>query len=455
MTDAPHMRVAIVGAGPAGLYAAAHLIEQRDLHIEVDLLDALPTPWGLVRSAVAPDHPEKKLIIDRYFQFILSHPQVRFFGNIRVGRDIGAEALSGLYTAVIYATGADGDMKLGIDGETLRGVWSAREFVAWYNGHPDFASLPVDLGSDRAVIFGNGNVALDAARILTRDPAHLARTEIADHALAALRRSRVKEVVIVGRRGHFESAYNCPELEEFAHIPEVDIVARGIDPSDLRHDEDLSDVARRKARILCELASRPSRAGNRKLIFQFHRAPLAFEGEDRVESVLLRDTRDVDGPPSRLTSGFVLRAIGYRGTPFPDLPFDETLGLIANRDGRVWNAKGPVTGVYVTGWIKRGCRGVIGTNKKCARQSVAHLLDDFTGGTLVPGRTNRDIALAAMTEAAPGIVQLDGWNRIDRAERIAGRPQGRPRIKLASREALLGVAAGIATAPELELRHEG
>lgn len=445
----PDLRVAVVGAGPAGLYAAAALVEHSDLYIEVDLFEALPTPWGLVRSGVAPDHPEKKMIIDRYFDFVLKHKQVRFIGNVAVGHDVTHEELSRHYSAILYSVGANGDARLNIPGEQLTGSWSAREFVSYYNGHPDFSQLPFDLSCRRVVIVGNGNVALDAARILVRDPKDLRRTEMADHALDLLEQSKIEEVVILGRRGPREAAYNCPELEEFAHIHEVDVVAHGIESRDLDTKRpDLVWGERRKIAILRDLLARPHTKGNRRLVFQFHTAPVSLEGTVRVEGVTVTGAAVSEGPEGRrqttLSAGLVLRAIGYRGTPFPGLPFDATRSVIRNDGGRVIVEEGkPVRGAYVAGWIKRGCRGVIGTNKRCARETVAALLDDFAVSRL-PAASCRPSS-EAIADRLPHAVFLAHWAAMDRTERLAGTADRRPRIKFTDRAALLAAGAAAAS----------
>ena len=447
-------RVAIVGAGPAGLYAAAHLLENCDTEVNVDLFERLPTPWGLVRAGVAPDHPEKKLIIDRQFDFYLKSPRVRFFGNVEIGLDITHAELTGLYDAVIYSVGADSDVRMGIPGETLPGSWAAREFVAFYNGHPDYGDLPFNFATGRAVVVGNGNVALDVARILTTDVTALARTDISDRALALLRGSAIQEVVILARRGPRHAAYNNPELEEFAHVKDVDISVEGIDTAELGREAAACETAqsRRKVETLRQLAGRPRRRGVRRIVFKFFRSPMSLTGVRRVEGVTMACNELAfdsagktgvrrTGRMEMLQTGLVLRAVGYRGAAFPGLPFDEQKGVIRNVGGRVADAGGIVPGVYTTGWIKRGCNGIIGSNKKCAQETTDHLLQDLQSSMPPPRRALQEGDIERLlSERKPDAVLLHNWSAIDRVERDAGRTAGRPRVKLTSRVDLLEAA---------------
>jgi ferredoxin--NADP+ reductase len=453
------IRVAVVGAGPAGLYAVEHLLEQGAVEAQIDLYERLPTPWGLVRAGVAPDHPEKKQVIDRQFAFFFKSPEVRFIGNVEVGSDVRHPELAEWYDAVIYTLGADGDTRMGIPGEELLGSWSAREFVAFYNGHPGYSNLGFDLSCKRAIVVGNGNVALDVARVLTMSTAELERTDIADNALALLRRSQIEEVVILGRRGHFQGAFHTPELEELEHLDGVDIVVDGEDmPGE--HDVALGEYdwgTRRKVRSLRRLVSRPTTAGNRRIVFRFLASPIELLGTTRVERVLVIRNhleRDESGrlnarateDQSVLDAGLVLRAIGYRGTPFPGLPFDERRGVIRNERGRVRDDHGAIPGVYVAGWIKRGCRGIIGSNKKCSGETVRCLLEDFQAGRLSRAGLSANEVAATITERKADVVFGSGWSAIDHAERAAGRPQGRPRVKITNADDLLRCAAGDPTA---------
>jgi ferredoxin--NADP+ reductase len=448
------LRVAVVGSGPAGLYAIEYLLEKQGIDVEVDLFERLPTPWGLVRAGVAPDHPDKKRVTDRQFDVLLKDSRVRFFGNVEVGRDIQPAELAVWYDAVVYAIGASTDVRMGIPGEKLPGCWAAREFVGFYNGHPDYSHLRFDLSCQRAIVIGNGNVALDVARILTMPVTELERTDIADHALQALHGSAIREVVILGRRGHLQGAFHNPELEELEHLEGVDVL---VDGDDLNGDrdvviEDADWETRRKVQTLRRLAARAPTPGHKHIVFRFLSSPVELLGRGKVEQVLVARNhleRDEQGQlharpteeESIIDAGLVLRAIGYRGTPFAGLPFDERRGVIANRAGRVVEHGVVMPGVYVTGWIKRGCKGIIGSNRKCARDTVAALFEDLDAGRLTFRAPHQQDALAFVRLRTPDAVTLGGWLEIDRQERNAGRAQHRPRVKLTENAELLAAAA--------------
>jgi ferredoxin--NADP+ reductase len=449
------LRVAVVGAGPAGMYAAGHLLEgpagtyldgrlQRltDRPTEVDVFDRLPTQWGLVRHGVAPDHPEKKLV-QTVFEATAARPGFRFFGNVEIGNHVHPQELSRWYDAVIYATGASGDMPLAVPGEELPGCLAARVFVAWYNGHPDYRDVDIDLSHERAVVVGNGNVALDVARILAMPISDLERTDIAPHALEVLRASQVREVVLLGRRGPVHGAFNYPELDELGELAGVDIVVNGEPPSD--HDVDRADqdaATRRKVATLRGYAERPIAGHRRAIVLRFLSSPVQVLGTDKVTGLVVSrnhlerdDSGHVRARPSgekeTLDTGLIIRAIGYSGTPLPGLPFDERRAVIPNVDGRVVNHGHPVPGAYVTGWIKRGPRGIIGTNKKCARDTVRTMLADAAAGALSTDGTLEAAAMERiLRERRPQLIDQRGWLRIDDHERRAGRALGRPRHKL-------------------------
>jgi len=447
-------RVAIVGTGPAAMYAAEQLLDNRELDVEIDMYERLPTPWGLVRAGVAPDHPEKKLVIDRMFAFTFKRPEIRYFGNVEIGKDIRHDELAQWYDGVFYAIGADSDTRLGVPGEQeLEGCWAAREFVAWYNGHPNFSHLRFDLSCKRAVIVGNGNVALDVARILTMPLDELRKTDIADYALAALEDSQIEEVVLLGRRGHLQGAFNNPELEELAHLQGVDIL---VDSDDLPNSnevvmDDADWETKRKAATLKRLVNNRAKSGNKRIVFRFLSSPVELLGTDKVEQILVVSNHlihDEKGKlqarptekESLLDTGLVLRAIGYRGTPFPGLPFNDRLGVISNSNGRVCDQEKVFSGVYVTGWIKRGAKGVIGSNKKCARDTVNAFVDDVKAGALESGRFTADRIASIVKERQPQLVDKNAWMKIDHQERVAGRNQQRPRVKMTSLSNMLAVA---------------
>jgi ferredoxin/flavodoxin---NADP+ reductase len=438
------LRVAVVGSGPSGFYAAGHLQAQAGRPVEIDVYDRLPTPWGLVRGGVAPDHPKIKSVT-RVYEKTAAQPGVRFFGHVEVGRDVGHEDLAQWYDAVIWAVGTAGDRRSGIPGEDLAGSVSATEFVGWYNGHPDFRELEFDLSGERAIVIGNGNVALDVARMLTLAYDELAVTDIADHALEALRDSAISEILVLGRRGPEQAAFTTPELLELGELTAADVVVDPLDldlPDHLRERE-LGHTARRNAEVLDEYARRSPSGKPRRIALRFLASPVEILGDGRVEALtvarneLVRDERGAvrakaSGETETIEAGLILRAIGYTGTPLPGIPFDPERGLIPHEAGRVVDAAGPVRGAYVTGWIKRGPSGVIGTNKKCAQETVDALLEDLEADRLdlAAPRPTAEEVLARVRERQPLLVDYEGWQAIDRHERRLGEPAGRPRVKL-------------------------
>ena len=452
------LRIAVVGAGPAGFYAAAQLL-QSDLPAEVDMFDRLPTPWGLVRLGVAPDHPKIKSV-SRVFETTAELSGFRFLGNVEVGRDLTHAELARHYDAVVYAVGAEADRPLGIPGEDLPGSWPARAFVAWYNGHPDYADLDFDLSHERAVVVGNGNVALDVARMLMLTPAELAATDVADHALHALARSRVREVVVLGRRGPAQASFTTLELKELGELEgarvEVDPGGLPFDPVGAQ-EPDRTATARRNVELLAQWA-RPQPAKRGRVIrLRFLVSPVALCGERHVEAVEVVRNRlalDESGAVAALPTdafetiacGLVLRSVGYRGLPLAGLPFDERRAVVPNDQGRVAGPGGaPLPGVYCAGWIKRGPNGIIGTNKKDAAETIDALLADARAGRLPAVAEPAPEAIdRLLAERGAEVVDYDGWRRIDAAERARGEREGRPRAKLSSWEALLAAAAGSA-----------
>jgi ferredoxin--NADP+ reductase len=450
------LRVAVIGSGPAGFYAAGQLLSAADLTVEVDMYDRLATPWGLVRAGVAPDHPKIKSVT-RIYEKTAKKPGFRFHGNVEVGTDVSHEELAAAYHAVLYAFGAATDRKLGIPGEELAGSHAATEFVAWYNGHPDYADHDFDLSAKRAVVIGNGNVALDVARMLALTPHELRETDTADHALEALAASGVEEVVVLGRRGPAQAAYTNPELRELIDLAEADIV---VDPAEVALDEhsaaflesDAADVTvRRNVEIVTDYAQRGPQGKPKRIVLRFLASPIEILGDDRVEGVrIVRNELTPElrahptGETEEIEAGLVLRSIGYRGTPIPGVPFDERRATIHNEGGRVTEVEtgAPVPGAYTAGWIKRGPSGVIGTNKKCAQETVSALLEDRAAGRLPePTREPADL-LAELVERGVEVVDYTGWEAIDAHERGLGEPQGRPRVKLVRRaEHLLHAAS--------------
>ncbi|HWF72989.1 MAG TPA: FAD-dependent oxidoreductase [Solirubrobacteraceae bacterium] len=460
-TETSPLRVAIVGSGPSGFYAAGHLLSAKgrpDLVVEVDMFDRLPTPWGLVRGGVAPDHPNIKAV-SRVFEKTAARPGFRFFGNVEMGRDISHEDLVSRYHAVIYAVGAETDKRMGIPGEDLPGSLAATEFVAWYNGHPDYRDREFDLSCKRAIVVGNGNVAMDVARMLAITPDELVRTDVADHALEILKGHAIEEIVVLGRRGPAQAAFTNPELLELGEMLDADVI---VDPGDVALDEhsvrsiesegDLT--ARKNVEILTGYSEREPAGKRRRIVLRFLVSPAAILGDGRVEGVELVHNEigwDKDGVlravaterRETLEAGIVLRSIGYRGVALPGVPFDERRGVIPHEEGRVIDPETelPVPGEYTVGWIKRGPSGVIGTNKKDAHETVDSLLADFDAGTLLdPAELASEAVDALLVERRPDHVTYAGWEAIDRAERAAGEPHERPRVKLCSFEALLAAA---------------
>jgi ferredoxin/flavodoxin---NADP+ reductase len=450
------LRIAIVGSGPAGFYAAGHLLNAKkhpDLVAQVDMYDRLPTPWGLVRAGVAPDHPNIKAV-SRVYEKTAAHPEFRFFGNVHFGEDVDHDDLTSRYHAVIYAVGAETDRKMGIPGEELPGSWAATEFVAWYNGHPDYRDLEFDLSCERAIVVGNGNVATDVARMLALTREELAATDVADHALEPLAESAIREIVVLGRRGPAQAAFTNPELLELGEMTDADVF---VDPSDVELDPlsrewlegEGADITKRKnVEILTGYSSREPEGKRKRIVLRFLVSPVEILGEDHVEGIKVCHNeleRDESGTLracstesiEEIPCGVVFRSIGYRGVPLPGLPYDERRGTIPNEAGRIAD----MPGEYVVGWIKRGPTGIIGTNKRDAQETVDSVLADLEAGLLLePSDPDRDALEELLNERKPDHVTYAGWEAIDQAERQAGEPHGRPRVKLTSFEELLDAA---------------
>ncbi len=438
------LRVAVVGSGPAGFYAADALLRSEDPAVEVDVLDRLPTPWGLVRLGVAPDHENIKAV-SRAFQKTAARPGFRFFGNVEVGGAVSHQDLLRLYDAVVYTVGAQTDRRLGVPGEDLPGSWPATAFVAWYNGHPDFQELEFDLSHERVVVVGNGNVAIDCARMLALTAEELQPTDTIDAAERAIAGSGIREIVMLGRRGPVQAAFTPPELQELGELAGADVE---VDPRDLELDpaseqalEHDRERARRNVEILREYAVREPEGKPRRIVLRFLVSPVRILGEERVEGVevvrndlVMEDGALVARPTGEtetIPCGLVLRSVGYRGVALPGLPFEERRGTLPNDGGRVGGAER----TYCAGWIKRGPSGVIGTNKKDATETVEALLEDARAGRL---RAPEDGDLAALLdERGVEYVEQAGWEAIDAAERAAGEPLGRPRVKLTAWQQLV------------------
>ncbi|NYI77816.1 FAD-dependent oxidoreductase [Nocardioides panzhihuensis] len=444
LTRTGPFRVAVVGAGPAGMYAADELLKHPE--ISVDVFDRLPTPYGLVRAGVAPDHQNTKQV-EKLFAQIESQPGFRYFLGVEVGKDVSHAELTARYHGVVYTVGAASDRALGIDGDDLPGSLSATDFVGWYNGHPDKQDLPVHLDAEsipsgRVVLVGNGNVALDCARILAEDPERLAGTDVADGPLAVLRDSAVREVVVLGRRGPGEAAFTVPELVGLMGHTGVNVV---VDTGDLPVEEALAG-ADTTSRLLRELAGRELRPELRTIVLRFLSSPVRVLGTERVTGVEVgrnRLERDADGivravPTGEtevLETGMLLRAVGYKGLPVADLPYDAATGTVPNEGGRV------LPGVYVAGWVKRGPNGFIGTNKSDAEETVEQVLDDLDADRIPAPVGDAAEITAVVRGRQPGMVDLAGWQAIDREEKRRGAEAGRPRVKITDVEEMRGIAA--------------
>jgi ferredoxin/flavodoxin---NADP+ reductase len=469
--DAP-IRIAVIGSGPAGFYAAGHLLKDSAGRFEVDMLERLPTPWGLVRTGVAPDHPKIKSV-SRVYEKTAAHPRFRFFGNVTFGVHISREELLDHYHAIVYATGAPSDRPLRIPGEDLPGSHAATEFVGWYNGHPDHTDLEFDLlSADRAVVIGNGNVALDVARMLVLSAAELAPTDTADHALEVLARSRVSEVVIVGRRGPAQAAFTNPELLELGELEDADVLVdadeldRALRVPDPHADADAT--SRRNVEILRSYAARPPASHRKRIVLRFLLSPTALVPDDHGHLGAVELIRNELVPASAgglraeptderetIPAGLAFRAIGYRGIALPGVSFDERSAVIPNEAGRVLDLEtgAPLPGEYVVGWVKRGPSGVIGTNKRDAQETVDAMLADLcppadrtapgagNGARHVPAHPDGTSVEALLRARRPALVTYAGWEAIDRHERALGEPAGRPRVKVTRIDELLRIAA--------------
>jgi len=436
--EAGSLRVAIVGTGPAALYAASELL--RIGGVEVNLFERLPTPYGLIRAGVAPDHQRTKAVADS-FRPVFADPRVGCYLNVEIGRDLTHAELAARHHAVIYAVGASRSRDLGIPGEQLRGSHAASNFVAWYNGHPDHAADNYDLSAERAVVIGNGNVALDVARILLMSREDLLRTDIAQHAFEALSRSNIREVVVLGRRGARHAAFSAAELIALSHLPGVDVVVEGRDLT--THDSDDVDTTA-KLRMLAELAERTEDPKNKRIVLRFDSAPTEIVGSSRAESVRIATPgKSLDATGSDvIASSLILRAIGYVGGSVAGLPFDQAAGVVPNDHGRVVEEDGPVPGVYVTGWIKRGARGVIGTTRQCARETVSKIWEDFDAGLLSRDVTAEHTIAELLSQRGAEPIDTTGWRAIDAAERDRGAEMHRPRVKFVDLADMLAASRG-------------
>jgi ferredoxin/flavodoxin---NADP+ reductase len=456
-TDTNPLRVAIIGAGPSGFYVAEHLLNQPGLNVEIDMIERLPTPYGLVRGGVAPDHQKIKAVTATYDK-IAAHPGFRFYGYVEFGRDLTLDDVREMYHQIVYTTGAQTDQHLGIPGEDLHGSWPATTFVAWYNGHPDFCDYQFDFSHECVAIVGMGNVAVDVARILCRTPEELATTDIADYALEALRHSRIKEVHMLGRRGPAQAAFTNPELKELGELAGADV---SVLPEEVALD-DLSRVALeksqdratyRKLELLQRYAAQKATTKPHRLVIRFLVSPVELLGNVDGQVVAVRLVKNTlyateagtlrPSPTDQfetLPAGLVFRSVGYRGVPLPGVPFDERWGVILNQKGRVLHSETlqPRVGEYTAGWIKRGPTGVIGTNKPDALETVRCMVEDLAQGAILsPAHPQATAAAKRIRERQPAYFSYADWRRLNTLEVARGRAVGQPRVKLTRVETML------------------
>ena len=448
-TEAQPLRVAIVGAGPTGFYATDQLFRQPGLVVDVDMYDRVPTPYGLVRAGVAPDHQKIKSVTAA-FDKVAAHPRFRFFGAVELGRHLSVDDLRAHYHMIIYTTGAQTDRRMGIAGEDLQRSHAATEFVAWYNGHPDYRDLTFDLSQERAAVVGVGNVAADVARILSRTPEELAATDIADYALEALSASRIREVHVLGRRGPAQAAFTNPEVRELGELTGADVTAR---PEEVEPDELTRQVLERapdratqkKVEILKDFSRRTPTGKPKRLVMRFLISPVELLDDGRggvagmrlVRNRLYATATGTLQPKAtdefeHLPVGLVFRSVGYRGVPLPGVPFNDDWGVILNEKGRVLDAQSklPLVGQYTAGWIKRGPTGVIGTNKPDAAETVTGMLEDLARDIhLRPADASPAAVERLVRERQPQYLSYQDWLRLDEIETRRGKETGRPRVK--------------------------
>ncbi len=440
-TEQNPVRAAIVGSGPSGFYATEALLKAQPV-VRVDMYERLPAPFGLVRNGVAPDHPKLKEPI-RVYERIAESPKFCFLGNVRVGRDVSVQELMARYHAVVFTCGAETDRKLGIPGEELLGSHTATEFVGWYNGHPDYCDRVFDLSHESAVVIGQGNVAVDVCRILSKTVDELRHTDIAKHALEALAESKVRDVYMIGRRGPAQAKFTHTELRELGELADCDPL---VDPRDMELNaasrEELADRRNRanikSYEVLQAFASRAAPTRRRRCHIQFLKSPTELRGEGRLERVVLarnhlqgeasRQVARETGETEELACGVLFRSIGYRGLPIAGVPFDDDRGIFPNREGRIVDGQNVIPGLYVAGWIKRGPTGIIGTNREDGVATVKSLLADLPN--LGPGgKPGADGLQALLKDRGVRVVSYADWQKIDAAEVRRGEADGKPREK--------------------------
>ena len=456
-TPVAPLRVAIIGSGPAAFYTAEYLQRREDLAVEIDMFERLPTPFGLVRGGVAPDHQKIKSVAAA-FDKTAADPRFQFYGYVEFGKDVTLADLREHYHQIVYATGAQTDRRMGIPGEDLRGSHPATEFVAWYNGHPDYQDCQFDLRQERVAVVGVGNVAVDVARILCRTPEELAATDISDRALDALKQSQVREVYMLGRRGPAQAAFTNPEIKELGELAGADIVvlpeeAQLDEPSRAALEKSPDRATQKKVEILRGYARRRPSGKPRRLILRFLVSPVELIGNAAGQIMAMRLVKNelaataagtLRPKPTNtfeeLPVSLVFRSVGYKGVPLPGVPFNDDWGVILNDKGRVLDpdTRRPVVGEYAAGWIKRGPTGVIGTNKPDAAETIVSMLEDLAqGATLRPAHPGREAAEVLIRQRQPNYVSYADWRRLDEIEVTRGRSQGRPRVKFVRVEEML------------------
>ena len=458
-TESQPLRVAVIGAGPAGFYVVDHLFKQEGLVVTVDLFDRLPTPHGLVRHGVAPDHQKIKQVT-KVFDKVAQNPGFRFFGNVELGKHLRPEAMRDYYHQIVYTVGAQTDRNLDIPGENLAGSHSATEFVAWYNGHPDYQNRHFDLSQENVAIVGVGNVAVDVARILCRTVDELAVTDIADEAIEALRHSRVRQVYMLGRRGLAQAAFSVQEIKELGNLDhaQVRVLPDEAEPDELTRSElerNPNQTAQKKIQILQDFAVAPHVDKPRTLTIRFLVSPVELIGDTSghvCEMRLVKNTLQITGNGTlrpqateveqRIPVGLVFRSVGYRGVPLDGVPFHTRWGVIPNKKGRIHDpdASQHVVGEYVAGWIKRGPTGLIGTNKADAVETVTMMLGDLAEGRILnPAQPGIDECTAWIAGCQSEYFSFDDWRKLDAYEVNRGKQTGRPRVKLTSVAEMLAV----------------
>ena len=432
------LRVAIVGAGPSGFYVADSLFRSK-LSVVIDTFDKLPTPYGLLRGGVAPDHQQMKTV-GKYYEKVALTPGFSFFGNVTIGKDVSVDELKQHYDVIVFTCGAQTDKKMGISGEDKQGSYTATEFVGWYNGNPDYQDLNVDLSKEKIAIVGQGNVAIDVARILAKTRQELASSDITEHALSLLDKSHVKEIHLIGRRGPVQAAFTELEIKELGELEDCDVV---IDPQDLILNEasqiELDDPANNKARknmlVLQEFAKRSVTNKAKKIVLHFFKSPLEVLGDTSVKGLRL-GRNHLEGSPNQqkavltdqhaeLQCDLIFRSVGYRGVRIEGVPFDDAKGIFPNQEGRMGNA------MYCSGWIKRGPSGVLGSNKPDGAQTVQSILQDLESLTPCPFRDSKAV-LDILTLRNVRVVTFEDWKKIDTEELNRGQALGKPREKMTS-----------------------